>query len=131
MESLMNTPVYDAILIGGGLAGACAGFHLASYGYSVLLLEKSKKPHHKICGEFLSAETIPYLKEMGIDLDELQAPHIRKFSFYSKHFQTQNDFPQAARALSRYVLDELCLKKAEQAGCEIRRGQEVLHYEKG
>ncbi|MBF0492684.1 MAG: FAD-dependent monooxygenase [Deltaproteobacteria bacterium] len=122
--------IFDVLVIGGGLAGSAASFHLASHGYSVAIVEREAQAHHKICGEFLSQETLPYLKELGIDLDALKASSLNAFSFYSTHFNSRNLFDAPARGLSRYVLDEACLEKAGQAGCLIFRGEQAESYEK-
>ena len=47
---------YDALVIGGGLAGCSTALQLARRGHSVLLAEQSTYPRHKLCGEFLSPE---------------------------------------------------------------------------
>ena len=48
-------------MIGGGLAGSMVAMRLASAGREVVLLEKEREAHHKVCGEFLSREAIHYL----------------------------------------------------------------------
>lgn len=121
---------FDVVIIGGGLAGSSAGFHLASHGYKVALVEREAQAHHKICGEFLSQETVSYLDELGIDFDSLKASSINAFSLYSSQFNTKSLFSSPARGLSRYVLDEACLEKARAAGCFLFRGEEIQKYER-
>ncbi len=121
---------FDVVIIGGGLAGSAAGFHLASHGYKVALVEREAQAHHKICGEFLSQETVSYLEELGIDFDTLKASSINAFSLYSSQFNTKSFFSSPARGLSRYVLDEACLEKARAAGCFLFRGEEIQKYER-
>ena len=36
--------IYDAIIIGGGPAGSCAGAILGEYGHRTLILEREKFP---------------------------------------------------------------------------------------
>src|SRR2546423_14900087 len=57
---------YDAIIIGGGPAGATAGILLARAGWRVVIVEKAAFPRRKVCGEFISATTWSLLDEMGI-----------------------------------------------------------------
>jgi flavin-dependent dehydrogenase len=59
---------WDAIIIGGGLAGSAAAIELARAGKKVLLLEKEGQAHHKVCGEFISCEAEYYLSALGFDL---------------------------------------------------------------
>ncbi len=59
---------YDVIIIGGGLAGLTAALHLTKESFKVLVLEKQPYPHHKVCGEYISNEIIPYLNQLGVSL---------------------------------------------------------------
>ena len=51
---------YEIIVIGGGLAGLTAAIHLGLEGRSVLVIEKNEYPNHKVCGEYVSNEVVPY-----------------------------------------------------------------------
>jgi len=57
---------YDVIIVGGGLAGLTAAIHLSKAKHTVLVLEKNTYPHHKVCGEYVSNEILPYLEYLGI-----------------------------------------------------------------
>ena len=50
----VTEPMVENLVIGGGLSGAMAGLRLAQAGREVVLLERERKSHHKVCGEFLS-----------------------------------------------------------------------------
>jgi len=52
----------ENLVIGGGPAGSMLALRLAGSGREVRLLEKEREPHHKVCGEFLSAEAVEYLR---------------------------------------------------------------------
>ena len=56
--------IYDVVIIGGGLAGLTCALHLSRKGVDVLLIEKNTYPHHKVCGEYVSNEVLPYLKRL-------------------------------------------------------------------
>jgi len=51
-------PKYDAIIVGGGPAGATAAFFLGQAGARVLVLEKEKLPRYKTCGGAVSAQVL-------------------------------------------------------------------------
>jgi flavin-dependent dehydrogenase len=52
---------YDLIVVGGGPAGSAAAITAARNGASVLMLERGRFPRHKVCGEFVSAESLELL----------------------------------------------------------------------
>jgi flavin-dependent dehydrogenase len=53
---------YDLAIIGGGPTGASAAITAARAGARVLLLERGRFPRHKVCGEFVSAESLNLLR---------------------------------------------------------------------
>ena len=57
---------YDAAVIGGGVAGPALATELARAGRSVILFEKEKEAHDKVCGEFISHEGVRYLRDLGV-----------------------------------------------------------------
>ncbi len=63
----------DVLVLGAGPAGASLAVHLARAGLSVVLADKKAFPRPKPCGEFLSPECRPYLRELGIDDSLLRA----------------------------------------------------------
>ncbi|MCH7590125.1 NAD(P)/FAD-dependent oxidoreductase [PVC group bacterium] len=117
---------YDCLIIGGGLSGAMAGYHLATHGYDVALLEKSIGPHHKVCGEFLSPEAIPYLEEMNVSLDRTQFPSIHTFVIHSSRLTFEGKLDRPGLGISRFKLDETLLKNAKAAGVKVFRGVFVM-----
>ena len=119
--------VYECLVIGGGVAGSTAAYHLTRLGRKVALLEKTQGPHHKVCGEFLSFESIEYLNEMGIFLN-LDAPVIKYFQLFSPRSNTGFTFPFPGRGISRYKLDEELLNNAKDAGADIFRGVCMRSY---
>ena len=57
---------YDVIIVGGGPAGCSAAARLAASGVRVVLLEKSRMPRQKLCGEFITPECFPTLERLGV-----------------------------------------------------------------
>ena len=53
---------FDVIIVGGGLAGLVCAIELGKAGKQVLLVEKKAYPYHKVCGEYVSNEVLPYLQ---------------------------------------------------------------------
>jgi flavin-dependent dehydrogenase len=99
-----------------------AGLRLAEAGREVLLLERERGPRPKVCGEFLSAEAVGYLRACGVEPVQHSARQVKRMRFSAGSRVAQAELPFPALALSRAVLDELLLKRAEACGCAVRRG---------
>jgi flavin-dependent dehydrogenase len=63
---------FDVAIAGGGPAGASTALRLARAGFSVAVLESRRMPRFKPCGEFMSPECLPMLRELGV-YDEVRA----------------------------------------------------------
>jgi flavin-dependent dehydrogenase len=110
---------YDAIVIGGGLAGCSVAHQLTRRDHSVLLLEESTYPRHKLCGEFLSPEAQSALDGLGVLSAVHQAgaaPMTRATLTGPSGATTEHGLPGTALGLSRYRLDELLFRRACGAG---------------
>jgi flavin-dependent dehydrogenase len=112
----------ECVVIGGGLAGAMAGVRLAQAGRDVLLIERERGAHAKVCGEFLSPEAVGYLRGAGVEPLELGAAAIHGLRVATGRTTLAVELPFAALSLSRTVLDEALLARAAEAGCRVRRG---------
>ena len=40
----------ETVIVGGGPAGSATAFGLAALGRGVMLIERTAKPHNKVCG---------------------------------------------------------------------------------
>lgn len=123
---------YEVIIVGGGLAGLTSAIHLSRFGIPTLVLEKNAYPKHKVCGEYVSNEVLPYLNWLGFDPFGLGAKKIDRFLL-----STQNDkqvvakLPLGGFGLSRYVFDDSLAKKAIAQGVLIREETVVdIKFEK-
>jgi flavin-dependent dehydrogenase len=108
---------YDVIIVGGGLGGLIASIQLAKEQYHVLLIEKYNYPFNKVCGEYVSNEVKPFLKEIGLDFDSLGATSINRFQLTSikgKSLETQ--LQMGGFGISRYTLDNELFKIAQSLG---------------
>jgi flavin-dependent dehydrogenase len=112
----------EALVIGGGPAGAATAILLARAGRAVTLIERQTGPHDKVCGEFISHEAAAYLARLGVDMGSLGAVSIHAVRLADKHGETRVALPFAAFSLSRRRLDEALLGLARDAGVDLRRG---------
>ena len=118
---------YDAIIVGGGPAGAaCAGF-CAAAGWRVLVLERAKFPRDKVCGDCLNPECWPVLERLGIEdaVRGLTHGRLRQVEFVSlAGRKVRLPLPEGVRgeiALKRSLFDALLLEHAAGAGAEVRQ----------
>jgi flavin-dependent dehydrogenase len=118
----MAQEIVENLVIGGGPAGSMAGLRLAEAGRPVVLLEKERGPHPKVCGEFLSREAVEYLGQAGVDLAGLGAVPIDRVRLSAGGAMVEAPLGFRAMSLSRRVLDEAMLRRAQEQGCEVRRG---------
>jgi flavin-dependent dehydrogenase len=110
----------DVLIIGGGLAGLTAAIHLSQKNLKVTLIEKSSYPRHKVCGEYISNEILPYLRSLGVDVSELNPTKISKFEFTSNTGKTAKaELPLGGFGISRYALDDFLYQKALSVDCTI------------
>src|SRR5258708_33948367 len=90
----------DHLVIGGGPAGSMVAKRLADAGRRVTLLERESNAHHKVCGEFLSRETVEYLRQVGVEPLHLGGKTIRFVRLSSRRGPIETDLPFAALRLS-------------------------------
>ena len=110
----------DILIIGGGLAGLTAGIHLSQHNLRVVLVEKHPYPQHKVCGEYVSNEVLPYLQQLGIDVDELNPSRIHRFLFSTASGKTiQSELPLGGFGVSRYRFDQFLYQKALLSGVDF------------
>src|ERR1700742_1509180 len=85
MSSRRRAMRFDAAVIGSGPAGATAARLLAQAGRSVALIERADFPRRKVCGEFISAATMPVLEACGVagDFLALAGPPVRRLAGYA------------------------------------------------
>lgn len=113
--------MHDLIVIGGGPAGTSAAITAARAGAKVLLIEKARFPRHKVCGEFVSAESLDLLGTLLASnfaplLDEsIRIPEGRIF-LDGRVLQTAVNPPAAS--IARFHLDQALWQSAQQFGVE-------------
>ena len=119
---------YDAVIIGAGPAGSAAARLLAGAGWSVALVEKATFPRRKVCGEFISATTMPVLKACGIAVPFVMAagPPVTRVGVYAGNAMLNAHREQSwGRALGREHLDVMLRDAALAAGARLFQPVEV------
>jgi flavin-dependent dehydrogenase len=107
-------------IIGGGLAGLTCAILLQKNGYQVRLIEKKKYPFHRVCGEYISNEVLPFLKSLDIGIDQLEYSHINRLAVTSVSGKVLNaNLASGGFGISRFTLDNHLFKQAEKLGVEF------------
>lgn len=111
---------FDVVIVGGGLAGLISAIHLSKSTLKVLLIEKNEYPKHKVCGEYISNEVLPYLKSLEVDPFELGAQRINRFLLSTEKNKTiESELPLGGFGISRYTLDAALAKRAQENGVKL------------
>jgi flavin-dependent dehydrogenase len=110
----------DILIIGGGLAGLSTAILLQKSGYQVRVLEKKKYPYHRVCGEYISNEVLPFLKSLVPNINQIQTSQINQLAVTSVSGKILNaPLDLGGFGISRYTLDNLLFKQAEKLGVEF------------
>ena len=123
---------FDVIIAGAGPAGSSAAIHLAQDGLRVLLVEQKKFPRPKLCGEFISPECEHHFQKLGVaEAMSYSAPSlISETVFYSRrghHVTVPSSWfdGRAALGLSRAVMDDVLLRRAQNCGVNVIEGATI------
>ncbi len=114
---------FDAIAIGGGLAGSAFAVTLSRAGCRTAVVERTSEPKLKVCGDFLSAEAQSYLTGFGLDVWGMGAQPVNTLCVGAGGRTASAALPFLASGLSRLKLDEALLTHAAEAGAEVLRGR--------
>ena len=98
----------NVVIVGGGLAGLTSALHLTQSGLRVTLIEKNPYPRHKVCGEYISNEVLPYLDYLGVDPFKFGAKKIDNFELSAVQGKSVfAELPLGGFSISRFQLDHL------------------------
>ena len=129
---MKNKKEFDIIIVGGGLAGLTSAIHISKFKKRVLLIEKNEYPKHKVCGEYISNEVLPYLNSLDINPINEGAKQITKVHISTtKSNLIKGELPLGGFGMSRYFLDDLLVKKAHLNGVKILKDTvDSIHFKK-
>ncbi len=126
----------DVIVAGGGPGGSVLAWELARRGVRVVVLERSRFPREKVCGDYVEPRGLRILQRMGcLERLEASAPlpitHSATFVDWNRCYAAEIPFygvteqlPPHGYIIPRDELDNAILETAEQAGATV--DQETL-----
>jgi geranylgeranyl reductase family protein len=121
----------DVIVVGAGPGGSAAAYHLARHGANVLVLEKSRFPREKVCGDGLTPRAVKQLIAMGVETEGEGWARNRGLRVIGGGMRLELDWPDLASfpnyglTRTRLDFDELLVKQAVKAGAVLRTGVTV------
>ncbi|MFE7568755.1 geranylgeranyl reductase family protein [Streptomyces sp. NPDC057539] len=121
----------EVIVVGAGPAGSSAAYHLATAGVDVLLLEKTRFPREKVCGDGLTPRAVHQLVRMGIDIKAPGWMRSRGMRWVAGEHRVHIDwpalgsYPDFGLSRSRHDFDDILARRAVAAGARLREGVKV------
>jgi len=123
----------DLAIAGGGLAGLTLAIQAANAGLQVDLFEKERYPFHRVCGEYISMESYPFLESLGLPLGEMQLPRIKKLIVSAPNGKKiTQELPLGGFGISRHLLDYRLSVIAKSRGVQVWEDTRVndIHFDK-
>jgi menaquinone-9 beta-reductase len=122
----------DVIVVGAGPAGSTTAYYLAQAGLDVLLLEKSRFPREKVCGDGLTPRGVKALVGMGISVSEqdgwIRNKGLRVIGAGKRMellWPELSSYPDYGLVRPRSDLDQTLARRAQQAGAHLHEGVTV------
>lgn len=107
------------VIIGGGLAGLITAIQLSRAGMTCTVFEKNEYPFHRVCGEYISNEALPFLKSNGL-LPEISLPQITRLGLSSTNGrEAKLKLDLGGFGISRYCFDNHLYQIAKSNGVEF------------
>jgi menaquinone-9 beta-reductase len=122
----------DVVVVGAGPAGSATACYLAQAGLDVLLLEKSRFPREKVCGDGLTPRGVKALVGLGISVGErdgwVRNKGLRVIGAGHRlelPWPELSSYPGYGLVRPRTDLDEMLARRAQQAGARLFEGVTV------
>ncbi len=91
----------------------------------MLLLEKDRLPRHKVCGEFVSSESLRLLASLLDENAFAAQPEITSARIFLDHKSISLPLLPSARSIPRFELDAALLESARRSGVHAEEGVAV------
>jgi flavin-dependent dehydrogenase len=121
---------YDLIIVGAGPAGSACAITAARTGAKVLLLEKDRFPRQKVCGEFVSSESLGLLHGLLDDGRFRSCAQIFSSRIFLDNKTLSLPVSPAAQSIPRFDLDPALFAAAQAAGVTAHEGVAVKEVQR-
>ncbi|MFZ4583671.1 MAG: geranylgeranyl reductase family protein [Acidimicrobiia bacterium] len=129
---MVNDESFDVLVIGGGPAGAAAGYWSAAQGHNVAIVERKQFPREKTCGDGLTPRAVRQLNDMGL------AGQLTNFQRYDGlrsiahgitlelRWPEHPELPDYGYVVRRRELDQMVADNAVKAGATLYMATEAV-----
>jgi flavin-dependent dehydrogenase len=118
--------VKRTLIIGGGMGGLVAANILSDQGILCTVIEKREYPFNRVCGEYISNETMPFLRSSGLFPEAFNPPQIKRFQLTSLNGKlAELPLETGGFGISRFSFDHFLYQKAKSKGVEFYLNSEV------
>jgi menaquinone-9 beta-reductase len=131
------TGLADLLIVGGGPAGLATAIRARQAGLGATVLDRSRPPVDKPCGEGLMPDGLARLGELGVSLSPDEAAPFRGIRYLDEHTVADGDFPGGRSGdggglgVRRTVLHRALVARAEAVGVDLRWGERVTGIDAG
>jgi len=128
----------DAVVVGGGPAGAAAAARLATEGFTTVLVDRAIFPRDKVCGDFVGPAALSELADLGVTGTEGFsatnaigdcALHVDGDQLGVLAIPQVGGLPAYGRVIPRLQLDAWILDAAQRAGATVLHGRKATTIE--
>jgi menaquinone-9 beta-reductase len=130
--SARGAEIADVIVVGAGPAGSAVAYYLATAGLDVLVLEKTRFPRAKVCGDGLTPRAVKALTAMGVPIAAqdgwLRNKGLRIIGGGGRielPWPELASFPGYGMVRNRLDFDEILARHAQKAGARLLEGANV------
>lgn len=118
--------VPDLVIAGGGPAGLATAIRARAVGLGVVVLEASRPPVDKACGEGLMPDGLARLDALGVDLSRAESQEFVGIRYLDGELSAEGRFPgRWGVGIRRTVLHDALRRRAEEVGVDLRWDQRV------
>ncbi len=120
----------EILVVGGGPAGLATALELRRLGREVLVVDRSRPPIDKACGEGLMPDGLKVLEDLGVSIEGSRSAAIRGIRYLEGRTRVEAEFPgRPGLGIRRPVLHQALVDRAQATGVRTRWGVSVQGLE--